>query len=53
MTNNIIKSQILNFSVAYGKTAHGLSKDFNVSHEEGFFLSEKPLLFCNSQISPQ
>lgn len=26
--------QILNFSIAYGKTAHGLSKDFGVSLEE-------------------
>lgn len=26
--------QILNFSIAYGKTAHGLSKDFGVSLQE-------------------
>jgi len=26
--------QILNFSIAYGKTAHGLSKDWGVSLEE-------------------
>lgn len=26
--------QILNFSIAYGKTAHGLSKDFGVSLDE-------------------
>jgi ABC-type enterobactin transport system permease subunit len=26
--------QILNFSIAYGKTAHGLSKDFGVTLEE-------------------
>eukprot|EP00878_Enallax_costatus_P023352 GHUV01024834.1.p1 GENE.GHUV01024834.1~~GHUV01024834.1.p1 ORF type:complete len:836 (+),score=316.26 GHUV01024834.1:283-2508(+) len=28
------KAKILNFSIAYGKTAHGLSKDFGVSLEE-------------------
>lgn len=26
--------QVLNFSIAYGKTAHGLSKDFKTSLEE-------------------
>lgn len=26
--------QILNFSIAYGKTAHGLSKDWGVSLQE-------------------
>ncbi len=26
--------QILNFSIAYGKTKHGLSRDWNVSLEE-------------------
>ncbi len=26
--------QVLNFSIAYGKTAHGLSKDWGVSLEE-------------------
>ena len=26
--------QVLNFSIAYGKTAHGLSKDWGVSHTE-------------------
>jgi DNA polymerase I len=25
---------VLNFSIAYGKTAHGLSKDFKTSLEE-------------------
>jgi DNA polymerase-1 len=28
------KAKILNFSIAYGKTAHGLSKDFGVSLQE-------------------
>lgn len=28
------RPQILNFSIAYGKTAHGLSKDFGVSLKE-------------------
>ena len=28
------KAKILNFSIAYGKTAHGLSKDWGVSMEE-------------------
>lgn len=27
-------TQILNFSIAYGKTKHGLSRDWNVSLEE-------------------
>jgi hypothetical protein len=27
-------AQILNFSIAYGKTAHGLAKDWGVSHKE-------------------
>ena len=26
--------QVLNFSIAYGKTAHGLAKDFNTTKEE-------------------
>uniref|UniRef100_A0A061RMH8 DNA polymerase I n=2 Tax=Tetraselmis sp. GSL018 TaxID=582737 RepID=A0A061RMH8_9CHLO len=28
------KAKVLNFSIAYGKTAHGLSKDFNTSIHE-------------------
>jgi DNA polymerase I-like protein with 3'-5' exonuclease and polymerase domains len=28
------RAKILNFSLAYGKTAHGLSKDFGVGHAE-------------------
>lgn len=28
------KAKILNFSIAYGKTANGLSKDFGVTIEE-------------------
>lgn len=28
------KAKILNFSIAYGKTAHGLAKDFGTSLEE-------------------
>ena len=28
------KAKVLNFSIAYGKTAHGLSKDWGVSLEE-------------------
>ena len=28
------KAKVLNFSIAYGKTAHGLSKDWKVSLEE-------------------
>ena len=28
------KAKILNFSIAYGKTPHGLAKDFNVSVSE-------------------
>ena len=28
------KAKVLNFSIAYGKTAHGLSKDWKVSMEE-------------------
>jgi hypothetical protein len=30
----VLLPQILNFSIAYGKTAHGLSKDFGVTLEE-------------------
>jgi DNA polymerase-1 len=29
-----VSSQILNFSIAYGKTKHGLSRDWGVSLEE-------------------
>ena len=28
------KAKVLNFSIAYGKTAHGLSKDWKVSLDE-------------------
>lgn len=28
------KAKILNFSIAYGKTAHGLAKDFNTNLKE-------------------
>ena len=28
------KAKVLNFSIAYGKTAHGLSKDWGVTMEE-------------------
>ena len=28
------KAKVLNFSIAYGKTAHGLGKDWKVSLEE-------------------
>jgi DNA polymerase I-like protein with 3'-5' exonuclease and polymerase domains len=28
------KAKTLNFSIAYGKTVHGLAKDWNVTHEE-------------------
>ena len=28
------KAKVLNFSIAYGKTAHGLSKDWRVSLDE-------------------
>lgn len=28
------KAKVLNFSIAYGKTAHGLSKDFKTSLKE-------------------
>ena len=28
------KAKVLNFSIAYGKTAHGLSRDWKVSLEE-------------------
>ena len=28
------QAKILNFSIAYGKTAHGLAKDFNTSLKE-------------------
>ena len=27
-------AQVLNFSIAYGKTAHGLSKDFKTTLDE-------------------
>ena len=30
----LIQAKILNFSIAYGKTAHGLAKDFNTSLSE-------------------
>jgi hypothetical protein len=30
----VVLLQILNFSIAYGKTAHGLSKDWGVTLEE-------------------
>jgi hypothetical protein len=31
---NIIKAKTMNFSIAYGKTAHGFSKDWGCSIEE-------------------
>lgn len=33
--------QILNFSIAYGKTAHGLARDFNVSVTEAQQIVDK------------
>ena len=30
----LFQAKILNFSIAYGKTAHGLAKDFNTSLKE-------------------
>jgi DNA polymerase I-like protein with 3'-5' exonuclease and polymerase domains len=35
------KAKILNFSIAYGKTAHGLAKDFNTTVEEAKETVEK------------
>ena len=35
------KAKTLNFSIAYGKTAHGLSKDWNVSVEEAEEMLQK------------
>jgi hypothetical protein len=35
------KAKILNFSIAYGKTAHGLAKDFNTSLQEAEETVEK------------
>jgi DNA polymerase-1 len=35
------KAKILNFSIAYGKTAHGLAKDFGTSLEEAKDTVEK------------
>jgi hypothetical protein len=32
--NRLNRNQVLNFSIAYGKTAHGLSKDWGVSTKE-------------------
>ena len=33
-SNERKKAKIMNFSIAYGKTAHGLAKDFNTSLQE-------------------
>lgn len=35
------KAKVLNFSIAYGKTAHGLSKDWKVSIDEAKNTVEK------------
>ena len=35
------KAKVLNFSIAYGKTAHGLSRDWKVSLEEATSTVEK------------
>lgn len=35
------QAKVLNFSIAYGKTAHGLSKDFGVSVREAQSIVEK------------
>jgi DNA polymerase-1 len=35
------QAKVLNFSIAYGKTAHGLSKDFGVSVREAQNIVEK------------
>jgi DNA polymerase-1 len=34
LTARAVCAQILNFSIAYGKTKHGLSRDWNVSLKE-------------------
>ncbi len=38
---NYTAPQILNFSIAYGKTAHGLAADWNVTVEEAKDTLEK------------
>ena len=35
------KAKILNFSIAYGKTAHGLAKDFGTTLQEAEATVEK------------
>ena len=42
----LFQAKILNFSIAYGKTAHGLAKDFNTSLKEAEETVNKWVAFC-------
>lgn len=51
------KAKVLNFSIAYGKTAHGLSKDWKTSLQEAEntverWYADRPEVCCHILVAP-